>query len=277
MALYAVGDIQGCYTSLRQLLDKAGFDPKYDTLWCVGDMVNRGPDSLKTLRFLKKLGDACVCILGNHDLHLLELAAGAGSYKRDTLRQVMDAPDAHELIEWLRFRPLFHRHEKKDWCMVHAGLHPHWTLGETAKRAAKVEKILRGRTWKDFCMQLHYARFPTQTPRFSQKSSLFFTTAVLTRSRYCTQKGTFNWSVRAGESGKKNEKPWFKHEKLAWKGESRVVYGHWAAMGLVTNQKRVLGLDSGCVWGGGLTLAKLGEKSEIYSVPSAEKRSLEID
>ena len=113
MAIYVVGDIQGCYTPLRRLLDKVKFNPKNDVLWCVGDLVNRGSDSLKTLRFLKALGDACVCVLGNHDFHLLEKAAGGRDYPRDTLTQVLDAPDADELLAWVRTRPLLHHDKKK--------------------------------------------------------------------------------------------------------------------------------------------------------------------
>jgi len=266
MATYVVGDIQGCYTPLRRLLDKVKFNPKHDVLWCVGDLVNRGPDSLKTLRFLKGLGDACVCVLGNHDIHLLEQAAGGREYPKDTLQQVLDAPDADDLIEWLRFRPLLHHDKKKNWCMVHAGLHPNWTLKAAQQRARKVEHVLQGKDWQFFCRQLQSRKFPNSQPLTTQES-LNFTVAVLTRTRYCTQQGQFNWSVRSGQAEKRSEKPWFQHKSLAWKHDCRVVYGHWAAMGLVNHEKHVIGLDTGCVWGGTLSMLKLKKHTLARHVP----------
>lgn len=268
MAVYAVGDIQGCYKPLKKVLKKVGFDPVNDQLWCLGDLVNRGPDSLKVLRYLKSLGDAAICILGNHDLHLLEHAAGGRrSYGQDTFADVFDAPDRDELIEWLRHRPLLHYDASLNWCMVHAGLHPGWKLKKSKKRALKVEKELQGAGWKKFCKKLHHADFPKIEPRKGRLNKLIFTVAVLTRSRYCTANGKFNWGVRSGVSGSRSEKPWFAHKKLKWRKKSRVVYGHWAANGLVADQPHVLGLDTGCVWGGELTIARLDvEKPEITSV-----------
>ena len=257
MAIYAVGDIQGCYEPLRRVLARVHFDVKHDVLWCVGDLVNRGPDSLATLRFLKGLGDACVCVLGNHDLHLLEMAAGGRSYAQDSLKQVLDAPDAEALLDWLRCRPLLHHHAKKHWCMVHAGLHPHWSLAEAKQRAKAVEARLQGKDWQSFCRSLQH-KFPSQQPKdCSSIQHHLFTVAVLTRSRYCTQEGVFNWDVRSGEASCAAEHPWFKHHHRAWANDCRIVYGHWAARGLVANHPHVLGLDTGCVWGGMMTIAKL--------------------
>ena len=258
MAVYAVGDIQGCYKQLRKLLKKVNFNPKKDTLWCVGDLVNRGPDSLKTLRFLKGLGDACICVLGNHDLHLLELAASSGSsYRRDTLKQVIDAPDRKQLIRWLRYRPLLHHDASLGWTMVHAGLHPDWTLKTAIKRARKVEKVLRSKHWKSFCRDLHDVKFPARKPPKGSAGRVLFTTAVMTRTRYCTSDGQFNWSVRSGNSSKYRDRPWYALKRVQWRRKTNVVYGHWAAQGLVDNQPHVLGLDTGCVWGNVLTLARL--------------------
>ncbi len=256
MTVYAVGDIQGCYEPLRRLLDKVHFDVNHDHLWCVGDMVNRGPDSLETLRFLKGLGDACVCVLGNHDIHLLAQAAGGKSYPQDSLRQVLDVPDAAELVDWLRFRPLLHHHVKKRWCMVHAGLHPQWSLDEAKRRAKQVERILQGKHWQNFCLRVQQSPLPQHQPKNAMQDKLF-TLAVLTRSRYCTQDGVFNWNVRSGAAMAHDECPWFKHPQLAWRKDCRVVYGHWAARGLVADEPHVLGLDTGCVWGGSLTMAHI--------------------
>jgi len=267
MAVYAVGDIQGCYKPLRRLLDKAEFDPVVDTLWCVGDLVNRGPDSLAVLRYLKSLDDACVSVLGNHDLHLLERACGGRGYKRDTFDSILHAKDSEDLLYWLRQKPLMHSDTALGWSMVHAGLHPHWSMKQALQRAEKVSKVLRGDDWQDFCRALNGAKFPHQEPEGDGLPALIFTTAVLTRTRYCTEKGIFNWHVRSGEADGADDKPWFNHKKAAWRGKQRVVYGHWAAKGLVLNQPHVLGLDSGCVWGRDLTLARLdGQEVEIISV-----------
>ncbi len=258
MAVYAVGDIQGCYKQLRKLLKKVKFNAKKDTLWCVGDLVNRGPDSLKTLRFLKSLGDACVCVLGNHDLHLLERAAGCPAYRRDTLEAVLAAPDCQELIDWLRVQPLVYRDQRLGWTMVHAGMHPKWSLKKTLERAHAVEKELCGKHWKRFCRQLHGAKFPVKQPRKSEKMARrLFTVAVLTRTRYCTSDGRFNWRVRSGASRSYREKAWYAHRHLRWCKQTHLLFGHWAAKGLVTDQPHVLGLDSGAVWGNTLTLARL--------------------
>lgn len=269
MAIYAVGDIQGCYAPLRKLLDRVRFDPASDCLWCAGDLVNRGPDSLATLRFLKELGDSAICVLGNHDFHLLECVAGGRSYSQDTFNDVLEAEDRDELIEWLRFRPMLHHDAELNWCMVHAGLPPAWTLKRAKKRAARVEKLLRDDDWKSFCQWMNRGRFPEFEPVRGRMQKRLFAAAVLTRIRYCTQSGHMDWGIRSG-SGGQDELPWFAHHKLAWRGDCRIVYGHWAANGLVANQPHVLGLDSGCVWGGGLTLARLDcEGLELVQQPCA--------
>jgi bis(5'-nucleosyl)-tetraphosphatase (symmetrical) len=257
MSVYAVGDIQGCYKPLKQLLKKVKFNPEKDQLWCVGDLVNRGPDSLKTLRFLKSLGESCICVLGNHDLHLLEHASGGQNYRRDTLDEVLAAPDLDELIHWLRHRPLLHHDKKLGWTMVHAGLHPDWTLKKALKCAEKIEKELCGEHWREFCRQLHHVKFPIRQPHKDDPTRSLFATAVMTRTRYCTSDGLFNWNIRTGESSNFRDKPWYAHKRAKWRRKSNIVFGHWAAKGLVTDQPHVLGLDSGCVWGNELTLAKL--------------------
>lgn len=261
MTVYAIGDIQGCYKPLKKLLKKVRFNPEKDVLWCVGDLVNRGPDSLKVLQYLQSLGDACICVLGNHDLHLLGQVAGESPYRRDTLQRILAAPDRDELIEWLRRRPLLHHDKALGWCMVHAGFPPAWSLKKCKKRAKKAEELLRGKTWMEFCRHIHAQDFPICEPAKKGLSRQLFTIAALTRVRYCTADGCFNWRNRSGEP-KKNERAWYTHKQLAWRDDCRVIFGHWAAKGLVTNQPHVLGLDSGCVWGGELTLARL-DKTEI--------------
>jgi len=270
MAIYAVGDIQGCYDPLRRLLDAVSFDPEQDRLWCVGDLVNRGPNSLAVLRYLKSLGDACICVLGNHDLHLLGQAAGERAYRRDTLQEVLAAPDGDELVHWLRHLPLLHHDENIGWCMVHAGLHPHWTLSEAIRRASDIETTLRGDAWHEFCRMIHHQQFPDTDPESDGVIRQQFSLAVMTRARYCTADGRFNWETRAGEPSAAEEKPWFAHSSLAWRRDCRIVYGHWAAKGLVTDQAHVLGLDSGCVWGGKLTAARLDGETAVFTQVQCE-------
>jgi len=261
MAVYAVGDVQGCLSELKSVLRKAHFDLQHDVLWCVGDLVNRGPESLETLRFLKSLGDRCVCVLGNHDLHLLAYAASPEGAKRaGSLKPVMQATDRDELIDWLRSRPLLHHDADLGWAMVHAGLHPDWKLAKAKKRAAAVEKKLRGDNWRQFSLRLRSESSPEREPPKGDRNRPLFSAAVLTRSRYCTSDGLFNWNVRVGGPHSQREKPWFAFERAAWRRDCRIVFGHWAARGLVLDQAHVLGLDSGCVWGGSLTLAELGRR-----------------
>ncbi len=262
MAIYAVGDIQGCYKPLKTLLKQVNFNPKKDMLWCAGDMVNRGPDSLKVLRYLKSLGDACACVLGNHDIQLLAYYAGGKSFAGDTLDDVIQAKDAAELMEWLRHRPLIHHDKSLGWMMLHAGLSPLWSLKKAKKRARKVEAVLQSDDWKLFCKSLQHKGFPTQEPK-DKHVRLLFNTAVLTRTRFCSDKGEFDWQQKTAHAKDKHVRPWFEHLDAKWKGDGKkkthVVFGHWAAKGLVADHEYVLGLDTGCVWGGTLTLAKLNK------------------
>jgi|UPI00036EFDB9 bis(5'-nucleosyl)-tetraphosphatase (symmetrical) len=258
MAIYAIGDIQGCYYALRCLLNKVDFDASRDQLWCAGDLVNRGADSLRTLRYLHGLGDAAVCVLGNHDIHLLEQASGATSRHNDTLEQVLDAPDADRLLDWLRHRPLLHHDSKRKLTMVHAGLSPLWSFKKARKRAAKVERALQANDWQQTCLQWSKERFPEWEPPKAHPQRNLFAMAVLTNTRFCTQQGQFNWHANRNTAERSGEHAWFDHRGLAWQQDAGcVIFGHWAAKGLVTNRRHVLGLDSGCVWGGDLTIARI--------------------
>lgn len=255
-----VGDIQGCYKPLKALLKKVDFDVSKDVLWCAGDMVNRGPDSLQVLRYLKSLGDACICVLGNHDIQLLAYYAGGKAFEGDTLDEVVEAEDAQSLMEWLRFKPLLHHDKTLKWGMVHAGLSPLWSLKKAKKRAKKVEAILQSDDWGTFCKTLQKKGFPTQEPA-DKHVRLFFNTAVFTRTRFCSDLGIFDWQLKTAEVTGQDIKPWFEHKHAKWKKsgkkKTRIAFGHWAAKGLVAEHPYVLGLDTGCVWGGQLTIAKL--------------------
>ncbi len=262
MAVYVVGDIQGCYKPLRALLKQVEFNPESDVLWCCGDLVNRGPDSLKVLRYLKSLGDACITVLGNHDLQLLAYAAGGKSFAGDTLDEVLAAEDAGELIEWLRFRPLIHHDKELNWCMVHAGLSPVWSLEKAKDKAAEIEAVLRSPLWGNFCKQLQLKGFESSEPE-GEIERRRFATAVFTRTRFCNSDGVFDWKHKTSEVNADKFQAWYSHPKARWKEDCRLVYGHWAAKGLVVDRSDVLGLDSGCVWGGSLTLAEIDKKHEV--------------
>jgi len=258
MAIYAIGDIQGCYHALRCLLKKVDFDASRDQLWCAGDLVNRGSDSLLTLRYLRSLGDAAVCVLGNHDIHLLAQASGSVARNSDTLEQVLDAPDADALLDWLRHRPLLYHNTQLQLTMVHAGISPLWSFKKARRRAAKVERVLQASDWQKTCYQWSKERFPECEPPKGHPQRTLFAMAVLTNTRFCTQQGRFNWQANRNVAERAGERPWFDHRRLPWRQDAgRVVFGHWAAKGLVTNQHHVLGLDSGCVWGGDLTIAEV--------------------
>jgi len=255
MAIYAVGDIQGCGEEFEGLLGRIAFDPAADQLWLAGDLVNRGPHSLHVLRRLYQLGDAARVVLGNHDLHLLALAHDRLQPRgKDTVSELLAAPDSDRLVEWLRQQPLLYRDPAVGWTMVHAALHPDWTPAEAARRAAAVEATLQGPWGPELAAALARKDLPTQEPDPTDEWEwLRFTAAVLTRTRFCTAEGEFAWGGTAPTDAR--FRAWYAHEERASRGQP-IVYGHWAADGL-TQTRDTLGLDSGCVWGGALSAARL--------------------
>lgn len=265
MARYAIGDIQGCMTSLERLLEAIAFAPGRDELWLVGDLVNRGPRSLDVLRWAKGLG--VTTVLGNHDLHLLARAAGvANEKKRDTLDEVLAAPDARELLDWLRAQPLVY-HDTTT-ALVHAGFHPRWSIATARALATELEVELRGPRWKPFLAQL-----PGAAPRWDDAldgaDRVRAILAYLVRVRTCRLDGR----VESEFDGPPDEAPagtapWFKLPDPAWATHT-VVFGHWAAAGLQLGASYA-GLDTGCVWGRALTAMRLDDRA-IISVKAAEK------
>ncbi|HEX5788809.1 MAG TPA: symmetrical bis(5'-nucleosyl)-tetraphosphatase [Woeseiaceae bacterium] len=273
MATYAIGDIQGCYDSFRHLLDRIRFDPATDRLWLCGDIVNRGPKSLKSLRYVVSLGDAVVSVLGNHDLHLLALAEGTIRYTErfDSLYKVLNAPDGAELIAWLRARPLAHYDEQMDTLLVHAGVWPRWSVRKVLARAAEVETVLRG---EDYVPLL--ARMYGNTPRKWSGSlegyrRLRFIINAFTRMRMLTESMSLNFTHTGPPwRARNNLTPWFEFDNPAL-GATRVVFGHWSALGLLVLPK-LLSLDTGCVWGRQLTAARLDEPDvRIFQVQGHEE------
>lgn len=261
MALYAIGDLQGCYDPLRRLLDEIAFDPSSDTLWLVGDLVNRGPKSLKTLRFVKSLGDSVCNVLGNHDLHLLALAAGKISAKPrfDSLQKIIDAPDRDELINWLRHRPLAHYDASLDTLMVHAGVHPDWSVQQTLDYAAEVEACLQSDNYQTLLGEMYGNTPSTWSKKLEGFSRLRFIINCLTRMRMLTNKGRLNFSYSGSPYySSKKLVPWFDFTDRAT-ADTRIVFGHWSALGLIV-LPQLVSLDTGCVWGRELTAVRLDKK-----------------
>jgi bis(5'-nucleosyl)-tetraphosphatase (symmetrical) len=261
MAVYAIGDVQGCYDPLRRLLDALDFDPAGDTLWLTGDLVNRGPKSLKTLRFVKSLGDAAISVMGNHDLHLLALWAGALDYDErfESLKKTLNAPDADDLCDWLRRRPLAHYDAGLDTLLVHAGTHPMWSVRQTLSLAAEVEEELRGGDFATLLAKM-YGNTPTKwSEKLRGYKRLRFIINCLTRMRMITdgEKLTFSFSGSPWRA-RKNQLPWFDVDKPAT-GETRVVFGHWSQLGLIVLPK-LINVDTGCVWGRQLTAVRLDKR-----------------
>lgn len=275
MARYAIGDIQGCKASLDRLLERIAFSPSTDELWLVGDLVNRGPRSLDVLRWARDLDSAMTCVLGNHDLHLLARAAGvAGPKKRDTLDDILAAPDRDSLIDWLRTRRLVHlvaqqASERPDtgegpWLLVHAGLHPAWTAADADRYAQEIEHELSGPTWREFLAATVQQRSPV--PRWSPKlrgsQRWRAILAYLTRARMLTGDGQIVADFAGAPADAPPQTlPWFAMPTPAWASHT-VVFGHWAALGLHVGGRHI-GIDTGCVWGQRLTAIRLADRAVI--------------
>jgi len=269
MATYAIGDIQGCFNSLRQLLDRISFKPQNDTLWLVGDLVNRGPESLVTLRFVKELGTSVRLVLGNHDLYLLAAAEGIVALRpKDTIQDVLESDDRPALIDWLRRQPLHHRED--GFLMVHAGLLPQWTVEEAAILAQEVETVLAGPDYRSFLQQLFHGPTPQWNPSLKGAQRLVSITRVLTRLRTCTPAGEMSsFSGPPGEAPA-GFLPWFRVTDRR-STDATIISGHWAALGLHM-EPNILAIDSGCVWGRQLTAIRLDDRT-VYQVDYADRRS----
>jgi len=264
MTTFAIGDVQGCQSRLLELLERI---ERLDTgrgparLVFVGDLVNRGPQSLATLRTVRSLGDRAEVILGNHDLHLLAAAHGIRKPNiSDTLAEILEAPDRDDILEWLRRQPLARWHDGH--LLVHAGVLPQWTAQQTLELAAEVEHALRGPDWVGF-LRIMYGNEPAAWNDALQGAErLRCIVNALTRIRFCTPDGTMDFSTKESDGpGAAALLPWF--EAPGRKTEDvTVVFGHWSALGLVLRPK-LIGLDTGCVWGGKLTAVRLGDRKLV--------------
>jgi bis(5'-nucleosyl)-tetraphosphatase (symmetrical) len=258
MATYAVGDVQGCYAPLVCLLDKVGFNKHRDQLWFVGDLVNRGPQSLEVLRLAKFLGKSARVVLGNHDLHLLAVAYGLRKQRpKDTFDAILAAPDKQELMVWLRAQPLFYADTKLGYVMVHAGIPPGWSLAKTEMRSREVQQILRSRRYRVF-LDAMYGNEPARwNKNLKDMERLRVITNYLTRMRFCTADGTLDLEDKSNkESRRRGYLPWFRHPNSSLQGQ-KILFGHWAALNGQQEKKNIIPLDTGCVWGGKLTMMNL--------------------
>ena len=257
MTLYAIGDVQGCFDALQALLEKIRFDPAHDTLWFTGDLVNRGPRSLETLRFVKGLGEHAVSVLGNHDLHLLAVAAGTVKRKKqDTLDDVLAAPDRDELLDWLRRRSLLHRDAALGWTLVHAGLLPQWDLADAQRLAREAEAVLQSDHADAFLAHM-YGDLPDHWHEdLTGHERLRVVVNAFTRLRYCDLEGKMDLRFKGAPGSQPlGLVPWFQvpHRRA---GTEHIVFGHWSMLGAYQDHG-VLGLDGGCLLGRELCGARL--------------------
>jgi bis(5'-nucleosyl)-tetraphosphatase (symmetrical) len=257
MAVYAIGDLQGCYDEFRALLDRLQFDPGRDRLWLAGDLVNRGPGSLECLRYVRSLGAAALTVLGNHDLHLLAVAAESGRGRKpgDTLDGILSAPDRDELLAWLAGRPLLHDDPALGWTLVHAGLPPEWSVADAASCAREVEQAL-AHAPAEFYARMYGNQPDRWSPGLSGYDRLRFTVNCLTRLRYCTADGRLLMKPKGPPHEAPDDAiPWFRVPGRRSAG-ARILFGHWSALGWYAGEG-VVSLDTGCVWGNRLTAVRL--------------------
>jgi bis(5'-nucleosyl)-tetraphosphatase (symmetrical) len=270
MATYAIGDVQGCYDSLLRLLDKLQFNERSDQLWFCGDIVNRGGQSLETLRFVKGLGNAAVVVLGNHDLHLLaeQVKPIERRQRSQELKSVLDAPDADELLHWLRHRPMLHHDERLHAVLVHAGIAPSWTLSTAKAQAQIVQKALQAPDYAGLMLRMYGDRPRAWSKELKGLNRLRASINTFTRMRYCDVKGNIAFDAK-GMPGTQAPGfyPWFEvpgHKPRSFK----VIFGHWSMLGRFSGMG-VYCLDTGCVWGRSLTALRVDLlEPEFISVPS---------
>ncbi len=267
MAVYAIGDLQGCLDPLQRLLERIRFDPAADRLWFTGDLVNRGSQSLETLRFVRALGERATTVLGNHDIHLLAMAAGhARPRATDTLLPVLEAADGRELIDWVRRRPLLHEDSAvPGYALVHAGIPPQWDMATARALAAELETVLRGPDHDAYLRHLYGDEPALWHPDLTGWDRLRFATNAFTRMRYCDAAGRLLLDYKgAPEQAPPDHHPWFdapgRHPIPA-----RLVFGHWSTLGL-RRTPDVLALDTGCVWGGCLTAVRLDDREQLMTM-----------
>ena len=274
MPTYVIGDVQGCHSELLKLLEKIDFNENLDRLWFVGDLVNRGPSSLQTLRFVKDLNDTCITVLGNHELHLLAIANGQEQYKHssDTIDEILAANDREELLHWLRHLPLLHEDKELGYLMVHAGLAPSWNIKQARTYAGEVEDSLRSDDYREYFAHM-YGNKPAQwSSELEGWDRLRTITNYFTRLRFCLADDTMDFAEKS-TPGKQAPPflPWFEISTRSSQ-DTRILFGHWAALRnyhVDYSRYQVYPLDTGCLWGGKLSAMRL-EDEQWFSVDSEQ-------
>jgi bis(5'-nucleosyl)-tetraphosphatase (symmetrical) len=275
MAVYAIGDIQGCFDELIKLLDLINFNPEVDQVWLAGDLVNRGPKSAEVLRFAMAHPDSIKVVLGNHDLHLLANAAGVNEHhhRMDTMESVLDADDCKELVEWLRFQPLFYHDATLQFSMVHAGLPPHWTISEASEKAKEVETVLQSNNWQEFFSNMYGNQPKSWSEELVGWDRLRYITNCFTRLRYCHNDGRLALKFKGLPADRPREQTtWFDMPDRLSKYD-RIVFGHWSTLG-TGRYGNVFSLDSGVVWGEQLTAVRLDQTPHQWFVVEADPAGL---
>jgi bis(5'-nucleosyl)-tetraphosphatase (symmetrical) len=279
MSVFAIGDIQGCYQELIDLLNEINFDQANDQLWFTGDLVNRGPHSPETLRFVKKLGDKAIVTLGNHDLHLLAVSLHTEKKNpKDTLDTILKASDRRELLDWLRCRPLLHHDQDSGFTLIHAGLAPQWDLQQASALANEVEATLGSEKFADFFKYMYGDKPDHWSDDLQGWDRLRIIINAFTRMRYCDENGNFALKEK-GPPGSQPEpyQPWFTIKSRKTRKE-KIIFGHWSTIyfGNIKNfqEYNVYPLDTGCIWGGTLTALRLDDE-KWFSVPSRQPKLYE--
>lgn len=248
MSTFAVGDIQGCYSALRNLLDDIQFDPEKDTLWLTGDLVNRGPESLQTLKFIKGLPNV-ITVLGNHDLHLLTLAYSKNPPPNEhTMQDILDSPEREELLDWLKQKPFLHYDANKNTALVHAGIPPQWTLNEAIKYAEEAHHAIIRENFKEFFDELYGDEPSEWHENLKGWDRLRYIVNAFTRMRFTTNTGKLLLDVK-GKIGTQppGYEPWFRIP-IRKTAQTKIIFGHWAALEGI-QENNVYGIDTGCIWG----------------------------
>jgi bis(5'-nucleosyl)-tetraphosphatase (symmetrical) len=271
MATYAIGDLQGCFDPLRRLLDYISFDQVTDRVWFVGDLVNRGPQSLEVLRFVKSLGTSATVVLGNHDLHLLMQSEGYGkASKEDTFQDVLDAGDRDELLIWLRAQPLFH--VEGEWAMVHAGLLPGWTVAQAQALSDEASAALTADNFRDFLANMWGSEPAAWRDDLAGWDRLRVVVNAMTRMRYVTADGAMEFRAAGNKAppdrGPQGCLPWFAVPGRA-SADHSMLCGHWSALGF-REEGNLIALDTGCLWGGSLTAVRLDDR-RVFRQPCPQQ------
>lgn len=280
MSTYIIGDIQGCYDELIELLDKIKFDKRKDFVWFTGDIINRGPKSLEALRFIKNLGNSANSVLGNHDIHIIAIALKndhASIKKADNgIKQLLNAPDKDELLTWLRKRPILHKDDDLNFILTHAGIYPLWDIETAEKMAKKAENLIRGENFNDFIEKM-YGNTPSKwSESLKSIEKMRFAINAFTRMRYCDHNGNLLFHYKKDLDNKPTDHiPWYALQRPT-PITQRLVFGHWSALGY-KYKNNTISIDTGCLWGGELSAIKVRKYGHHKISVKAKENYANID